>query len=317
MAWITRAPEVCCESLLVITVNCHAAQSMYWEDYPSVRDQSYPAWTHFNDIGRRTGHLWHSELCNTCAAGDYQNVCQAANTGECLDGGGRPIPGCMATAQGAGPSSVGQIQCDTDLCTNKCRGLHDAFDATVVGAVVQKVPGAYGKGIANFVNARLDTVTFNLYACNAGAHKLGFNYALANDHSGQNQRPLVVTINGANAGPIDRRTGQRQSLRFPQTGSWSEWGEVFMDVQLNGGDNVIVLTPDPAVGQSGANINYLRVFPADDYDAGTARFNFDNSGSFWVNEALVGGNDGSWNADGTLHLGDVTGWDITNTFVFQ
>jgi hypothetical protein len=300
-------------------INCHAAQAQYWEDYPSVRDQSYPAWNHFEDIGRRGGNIWHSELCNACTAGDYQHVCQPAQTGECLDGGGNPIPGCMAQAQGnhADPSAVGQIQCDTNLCTNKCRGLHSAFDADVVGAVVQKVPGAYGKGIANFVNARGDTVTFHLYSCNAGAHKIGFNYALANDNNGANQRPLVVTINGLNAGPVNQRTGQRESLKFPQTGGWNEWGEVFMDVQLVGGDNTIVLTPDPAVGQSGANINYMRVFPADDYDKGTARFNFDNSGAFYVNENLVLGGDGSWNADGTLNIGAVTGWDKTNTVDFQ
>lgn len=300
-------------------INCYAAQSQYWEDYPSVRDQSYPAWNHFNDVGRRAGNIWHSELCNTCAAGDYQHVCRAAQTGECLDGGGNPIPGCIANAQGthSTPSTVGQVQCDTNLCTNKCRGLHDAFDADVVGAVVQKVSGAYGKGIANFINPRADTVTFNLVACNAGAHKLGFSYALADDNNGQNQRPLVVTVNGVNAGPIDRRTGQHQSLRFPETGSWTDWGEVFIDVQLAGGENTVVLTPDPTVGQSGANINFMRVFPVDDYDSGTARFNFDNSGAFYVNEVLIGGGDGSWNPDGTLHLGAVTGWDKTNTWTFQ
>ena len=300
-------------------INCPAAQAQYLHEHRSVREASWPAWNHYNSLGRAQGEVWHSELCNTCTAADYQSVCQAAHAGDCLDGGGRPIPGCnnAGVVQGAGPSSVGQIQCDDNLCTNKCRGLHDAFDATLVGAVAQKDGSAYGKGIANFINARGDSITWTLHACNAGAHKIGINYALANDHDGANQRPLVVTVNGVNAGPIDRRTGLHASLRFPETGGGSEWGEVYMDVQLNGGQNTIVLTPDPAVGQSGANINYMRVFPTDDYDQGMARFNFDNSGAFYVNEVLVGGGDGSWNPDGSLQLGGVTGWDITNTFTFH
>ena len=91
-----------------------------------------------------------------------------------------------------------------------------------------------------------------------------------------------------------------EPVAFPATGSWSEWGEVFVNVELVAGHNTVTLG---VVDDSGPNVDYLRVFPLNDYDMGTARFNFDNQGWFFVNEKLVG-------TSGTA-------WEKTETFEFQ
>ena len=111
-----------------------------------------------------------------------------AESGSNLDGGGNQIGGAFGGsspyAQSSGPTSVGgAMQCDPNLCTNKCAGMHDAYDAVMVGAVKNKQATAYGKGIGNFINKLGDTMTFELYNCNSGTHRLGFSYALAG-HSG-------------------------------------------------------------------------------------------------------------------------------------
>ena len=367
-------------------INCHAAQSQYWDDYPHVKAQSFPAFEHFKTVGRKAGNIWHSDLCNACSQQDYTTQCQVAESGENLDGGGNQIIGQNGYTQGAGPTSVqGQMQCDPNLCTNKCRGLHDAYDALMVGAVKQKDSSAYGKGIGNFINAVGDTMTFELYNCNAGTHRLGFRYSLAGhtgsadhltcmdgsscktfgagadpagwgccqainpttggprggrkyctsaqpfmckglangagaqdgdkdceataamcaDHGGAEdvrQRPIAVNVNGQAVGdgnPLDTRNGVPDPISFPLTGSWSEWGEVFVSAELISGHNTVTLQ---VTGDSGPNIDFMRVFPLNDYDMGTAHFNMDNQGWFYVNEVLAGTSSTNWQQTATFEF---------------
>ena len=126
-------------------VNCFAAQSRYWDDYPAVANTAFPAFQHFTTIGKARGNIWHSELCNTCTQADYTIQCAVAQQAAHDDQTNDATHGAGAV-QGSGPTSVeGQMQCDSNLCTNKCRGLHDAYDAVMVGAVPQTNAAAYGE----------------------------------------------------------------------------------------------------------------------------------------------------------------------------
>ena len=64
-----------------------------------------------------------------------------------------------------------------------------------------------------------------------------------------------------------------------------------MSAELVSGHNTVTLA---VTGESGPNVNFMRVFPLNDDDMGTARFNFDNQGWFFVNEALVGTSSTHW-----------------------
>ena len=59
-----------------------------------------------------------------------------------------------------------------------------------------------------------------------------------------------VSINGVNSGP---------PVTFAATGSWTEWGKTFTQVQLITGINTVTLT---ATTNSGPNLDYIEVFPA-------------------------------------------------------
>ena len=89
-------------------------------------------------------------------------------------------------------------------------------------------------------------------------------------------RPLSVTVNGQVA---------TASLSFPATGSWSEWGKVLTKVTLFSGQNSITLT---ALGNSGANLDYIELFPQGHASVGTATVEVDNQFEFFVNEQKVG-----------------------------
>jgi len=111
-------------------------------------------------------------------------------------------------------------------CTDKCRGIHDAAVAEMVGATSCHLQGDvchgghYGLGFANFQNPTGDTVTFKLHMCNAGRHRIAITYALANDDP---PRPLDVQINGVESQNADGtssntyQSGQR-GVNFPATG---------------------------------------------------------------------------------------------------
>lgn len=81
-------------------INCYAAQSKYWHDYPHVKDVSFPAYQHFKDVGKTQGNIWHSELCNACTQQDYSTQCStllAIGTPRNCSWGLRNILDCILT----------------------------------------------------------------------------------------------------------------------------------------------------------------------------------------------------------------------------
>ena len=282
-------------------INCYAAAAKYLEDNPDAKADLYPAWLHYVDIGKAEGRAWPSGLCNTCSEtthggtnGGVQTNCDSSNyngrLGQCFnqgsttDGshhpslydGGIGVHGEQYVESHSGGGLAGTAGFYTYeeglRCTDKCRGMHDAAVAEMVGATSCHLEGDichgghYGHGFANFQNPTGDTLTFKLHSCNAGRHRIAITYALASDDP---PRPLSVTVNGhppvgtlnGGGGGIDRGaqvftgrgTGMVESaLQFPATGSWTTWGKVFSEVMLLDGENEITLT---AIQNSGANID--------------------------------------------------------------
>ena len=93
-------------------------------------------------------------------------------------------------------------------------------------------------------------MTFHLGACQAGPHDVGFVYQLGpGDRGGySNERPMQLNVNGANVG---------EPIHFTQTGGWQEgdWREVFKQVQLTQGENIVVLS---TLGAEGPNFGAFR-----------------------------------------------------------
>jgi hypothetical protein len=254
-------------------MNCPAAQAKYLDDYADVRKRGWPAWGHFQKEGKQRGYRWHEELCNVCTPAQMLSNCTY------------PQPG----------NPYSKIECNDNLCTNKCVGMHDAAMAAVKGAKVAKDHSEhYGLGFVDFINRKGDTVTFTLDQCSAGRHLLEFTYSLRSDRPA---RPVDVMINGGSggSGAISHFT-----LNFPATGSWEEWGTVRHRADLLSGKNTIVLT---ATVNSGPNLDSLEVYPHGHRNIGHWRGNFDNSGTLYVNNQKIGGPAG-------------TGWSTTSTFTF-
>ena len=300
-------------------MNCPAAQAEYLHEHPWVKNQGFPAWQHYKDVGKRQGMVWHEELCNTCTPAQMESHCDftmgtvtqtgLAGSGEHSHGPDGHGDNRMGTASNINDPFRGAL-CQDNLCSNKCVGKHDAAQAELVGATVAiNHDDHYGTGFVDYLNPTGDTVTFTLQQCRAGRHLLEFSYSLASDRP---DRPLRVTINGGaggqNAGFGGGQGGQGANteftLHFPATGSWEEWGTVYHRGDLLDGTNVITLT---AMENSGPNLDSMQVFPNQHQNIGTWRGNFDNSGELYVNNQRVqrAGRQG------------VTGWDITNTFTFS
>ena len=249
-------------------VNCPAAQAQYWEDHPEVKARRFPAWQHYEDIGEELGFNWNSELCNFCHANDV-----SGNIGS--------LPGNQGGGAGADEnpySYESSMNGNSQVCTNKCVGKHDAAARPLGGdrsgettwdaaqgqttgrgqdfgahapvvtngpLVMRNIAGHYGLGFADF-QGPTDSLTFNVHSCNAGIHHMSVAYTLQSDDP---PRPLSVTVNGQVA---------TASLSFPATGSWSEWGKVLTKVTLFSGQNSITLT---ALGNRGANLDYIELLP--------------------------------------------------------
>jgi hypothetical protein len=169
-------------------VNCPAAQARYWEDNPSAKADLFPAWLHYQDVGKAQGRPWPSELCNTCGettgAGLHHNggittncdasiyngqLGQCFNQGTTTDGQGSNDWGGSTVIGGASAGVHGEQYVESHsgggtgsdytyeeglVCTDKCRGKHDAAVATMVGAISCHMAGStchgghYGLGFA-------------------------------------------------------------------------------------------------------------------------------------------------------------------------
>ena len=309
-------------------INCYAAQAKYMEDNPDAKDNQYPAWLHYVDIGKAEGRAWPSDLCNTCTettrggtGGGITTQCDASvynqqlgqcfNQGSTTDGAAAGGTAWMDNNQAAGVNGEQYVEAHGQegfytyeeglTCTDKCRGIHDAAVADMVGATSCHLQGDvchgghYGLGFANFQNPTGDTVTFRLHMCNAGRHRIAISYALANDDP---PRPLGVQVNGVSVGAVNEQTGQT-AVGFPATGDWTTWGKVYVEGMLLDGDNTVVLT---AIQNSGPNIDSIEIFPHDDHEIGTAFVDVDNEYSLYIDSHLVGSG---------------SQWDSTDAFNFQ
>ena len=265
-------------------VNCPAAQARYWFDYPDVRARNFPAWQHFQDEGKTDGFRWHSELCNTCTGLEQATIdCVQNADGATVDAHNSQLYCTSLPCENPSCSQRG--------CTDKCRGIHLGSEAGLVGAqIAGDHEGHYGMGFIDFVNMGGDSATFTLSSCNAGQHHLGLTYALAESADHPGPRPMQITVNGV---------AQPQPIEFPVTGSWTEWGKVFTQVQLFTGTNTVVIS---AIQNSGPNLDYIEVFPAGDAAQGIARVAVDNAYQFYVNNRLVG---------------QGSNWAVTDTFQFN
>ena len=224
-------------------------------------------------------------------------------------------------------------------CTDKCRGVHDAAVAEMVGAtschqvrhLASLLPtslcadnncgthqtgdvchgGHYGLGFANFQNPTGDTVTFRLHACNAGKHRIAITYALANDDP---PRPLDVQVNGVDAmgttGGIATAGTSYQSgargVNFPATGSWTVWGKVFVEGMLLDGENTVILR---AVSNSGPNVDSIEVYPHDDSEVGSAFVDVDNEYNLYIDGHLIGSGS-QWDSTDACESGQVSRYHL-------
>lgn len=124
--------------------------------------------------------------------------------------------------------------------------LYEAESATLSGAKVSSQhPGSSGD-YADFVNSTGDFVQWNVSAAQAGNYNLAFQYA-----SSGNAREVQLVVNGV---------AQSEPLNFTSTGDWDQWDDLIKTVALKAGNNTIRLQ---AIGESGPNIDYLRVTPVD------------------------------------------------------
>jgi hypothetical protein len=123
--------------------------------------------------------------------------------------------------------------------------IYQAEDATLSGPVVASSnPGYTGTGYADYQNASGDYVQWTVQVATAGTHSLIFRYA----NGGSGDRPLAITVNGADAG----------TLPFSTTGNWTSWDDEELVLTLPAGTSTVRAT---ATGESGGNIDYLGISP--------------------------------------------------------
>ena len=81
--------------------------------------------------GKARGYIWPEDLCNVCPPSQMESHCDF----------------------GMGSDPFRGAECNDNLCTDKCSGMHDAAQATLVGAqVMLDHEDHYGKGFADFQN---------------------------------------------------------------------------------------------------------------------------------------------------------------------
>ena len=103
----------------------------------------------------------------------------------------------------------------------------------IVGATVSRThPGYTGDGYVDFRNATGDSLAFEAYAHTTGEHLLNIRYA----NGSRTSRRLTVEVGGQGA-----NTGTFYDVVFPSTGSWSNWREISIPVQLDGHRQFAVL----------------------------------------------------------------------------
>lgn len=122
-------------------------------------------------------------------------------------------------------------------------GLYEAENAVLSGAVFSTShPGYTGNGEVNYTAKSDGSVTWtNVTAPSAGNYILTFRYVL-----GAADRPLKLSVNNniINSG-----------LKFPSTGTWTNWSTLSYTAQLNAGVNNVQLT---TIGYEGPDLDHLK-----------------------------------------------------------
>lgn len=120
-----------------------------------------------------------------------------------------------------------------------------AEDAILYSSIFENIHSGYtGSGYVNYNNEYGSYVEWKINVAKYGTYKLIFRYA---NETSQN-RAMSISINGEKV---------LNSLDFNSTGSWSSWGESYIVVNLNPGDNSIRATAITTDG--GPNVDYLKV----------------------------------------------------------
>jgi hypothetical protein len=108
--------------------------------------------------------------------------------------------------------------------------------------------GYYGSGYANLNNTTGSSVMFFVDAGSAQALTLDYRYANAS----ANSRDMQVSVNGV---------VQAQTLLFPSTGTWENWSDAVVTVNLSAGRNDITIVALTAEG--GPNLDMVSFISPD------------------------------------------------------
>lgn len=146
--------------------------------------------------------------------------------------------------------------------------VYQAENASLGGVKVSNQHDGSSGGYVDFINSTGDYVQWNVNAGQAGNYDLAFQYA-----STGNAREVQLVVNGV---------AQSVPLSFTTTGDWEQWKALTKTVALQAGNNTIRLQ---ATGDSGPNVDYLRVTPAGS----------DTTPGGGGNETLPGGGGGDGN----------------------
>ena len=182
---------------------------------------------------------------------------------------------------------------------------YQAESATLSGVVVATENAGYtGSGYADYQNNTGDYIQWTVQAPAAGTYVLEFRYA----NGGGAERPLDITVNGADAG----------TAPFAATAGWTSWAIQGVLVQLKSGANTVRATD---TGASGGNIDWLGISqdavptPQQTYQAESATL----SGVIAATENA--GYTGSGYADYQNNTGDYIQWTVqtqtTGTYVLE
>lgn len=105
--------------------------------------------------------------------------------------------------------------------------VHNAEDGVINGGAAENTnEGFLGDAYVNLDNVAGSSVSFNVNAYETGNYKLRIRYA----NGTENPRGVYITANDSNIATL---------AEFRSTGSWTEWTEAIVIVELEEGDNTL------------------------------------------------------------------------------
>ncbi len=112
----------------------------------------------------------------------------------------------------------------TPVTATAATGDYESEDATLSQAKIATNHSGYsGKGFVDFENVVGSYADYSVNAAQAGTHTLTFRYA----NGTADDRPMKLVVDG----------GDKGTVSFPGTGSWTTWKTVTATVQLTAGVN--------------------------------------------------------------------------------